>query len=420
MPLGDKKRKSFSGEAWGAAKLQADLAKKKKGAEAEALAEVIETRNANLDKILEAYEKANDDHKFMKYMLEASDMLLTKESLKKNPTIEQYLKSKLKEQALTPKYYEGFVRALPSEQDYIDKAHGGEVEETAKPKKTKAIRAKKSKEPSEETAVELAGMQELSRQKKAEELEEVRGKIAGTEESPSSKVEVDQDYANEIQREAAQRYNQTVQAFESDQRQSAKESRAEEAQRAYVKAYREYDPGFTTNKADDLVAVTRPPFLAFGKAAKELKRLNGLMVQAREKMASEDEKIQETLGENKRKPKISEGGLKSETREALAESNEVDELVETLKNRPTSVDTEMFLKKQENYNLGQDVIKADRIRYDLLQAYKEMGVLVGEGKGGNTEELLGKKPPFSYRFSERGRKVRDLYDKYVKKLKEEE
>ena len=72
---------------------------------------------------------------------------------------------------------------------------------------------------------------------------------------------------------------------------------AEEAQVAYVQAYREYDPKFTKNKADDLIAVTRPSLFAFGSAAKELKRLYGVMVKARENMASEDDKkkIQENL-----------------------------------------------------------------------------------------------------------------------------
>ena len=46
-----------------------------------------------------------------------------------------------------------------------------------------------------------------------------------------------------------------------------------------------------------------------------------------------------------------------------------------------------------------------------------MGVLIGEGEGGNEEEILAKKPPFSYIFSARGRKVWDLYNEYVRKLK---
>ncbi len=87
----------------------------------------------------------------------------------------------------------------------------------------------------------------------------------------------------------------------------SKESRSDDARTDYIKAYKEYDPRFTKNKSDDLIAKTKPPFFAFGKAARELKRLYGVMVRA------EDSKI---------------GGLSPENRQAIAESGQWDEDME--------------------------------------------------------------------------------------------
>lgn len=111
---------------------------------------------------------------------------------------------------------------------------------------------------------------------------------------------------NEAANEAAK-----MKAFESNQ-QRAKESRAGEAQVDYVKAYKEYDPRFTKNKSDDQIARTKPPFFAFGKAARELKRLYGVMVRA------EDSRV---------------GGLSPEARRAIALSakKEEEEFIESNK-----------------------------------------------------------------------------------------
>jgi hypothetical protein len=100
--------------------------------------------------------------------------------------------------------------------------------------------------------------------------------------------------------------NQKVEA----DRQKAKESRSDEAQTDYVEAYKKYDPRFTKNKSDDQIAKTRPPFFAFGKAVRELRRLHGVMLRA------EDSKV---------------GGLSSEARQAIAESGQWDEDVEVEK-----------------------------------------------------------------------------------------
>ena len=134
----------------------------------------------------------------------------------------------------------------------------------------------------------------------------------------------------------------SISKVEND-RQRAKESRAEEAQTAYAQAYREYDPRFTKNKPDDLIAITRPPFFSlFSSAAKELKRLYGVMVKARENMASEDEnkRIQENLGGREIKFKDSEVGLKPGTREALRWSNEAEERAAEIKRGKTDAEVD--------------------------------------------------------------------------------
>lgn len=184
---------------------------------------------AKLDRILEAYEEAENAGKFLEFMLENSDMPLTQERVEKDPALAQYLKSNFEEQELGLRY-EDLVQALPTEQDYIDNVMG--------------------------------------------------------------KVE-----------EAAEKETEMQETFEK-------------AQAAYVKAYREFDPKFTKGKSDDLLAVTRPPFFAFGAKAKELKNLYQAMDTARKNAASEadEEKIKKNL------PVASSRSLDLKRRAALEES----------------------------------------------------------------------------------------------------
>lgn len=199
-------------------------------------------------------------------------------------------------------------------------------------------------------------------------------------------------------------------------------SRAEEAQAAYVKAYREYDPRFTKNKSDDLIAASKPPFLAFGSAAKELKKLHGVMIKALENMGEEEgvENIRKNRG------KIIEG-FKEEKRELAFKP-----LVEAYK-QSAKEEEERFIEKnkglapteeekEEGVSAKKAIEKSSQIRENskemlskaLLQAYKEMGAKV---TADNEAMYLIKAPPFSYIFSAKGRKVRDLYNRYVGKLK---
>ncbi|TSC83986.1 MAG: hypothetical protein G01um101413_789 [Parcubacteria group bacterium Gr01-1014_13] len=103
-----------------------------------------------------------------------------------------------------------------------------------------------------------------------------------------------------------------VRAEAEADRQQAKESRSDEARTDYVEAYKKYDPRFTKNKSDDQIAKTKPPFFAFGKAVRELKRLYSVMLRA------EDSKV---------------GGLSPEARQAIIDSarKEEEEFIESNK-----------------------------------------------------------------------------------------
>ena len=307
--------------------------------------------HANLDRILEAYEEAETVDKFLDYMLETSDMALTKERAESDPAIAEYLKSNFKEQELGSRY-EDFIQALPTEQDFMDKARGFKVEEAVKPEKTESQKLSKSK-------------------------------------------------------------------VESEQ-QRAKESRAEEAQAAYVKAYREYDPGFTKNKSDDLIAVTKPPFLAFGSAARELKRLHGAMLKAGENRASEAdaENIRKNQGKIHEEFKNRElvYGPAVEALKRVAQEEE-EKFVESNKKFAPKAEEESRGREVERSRQARESMRGnmgEALSQSLVQAYKEMGVNITKD---NEASYLVKAPPFSYRFSAKGRKVRDLYDRYVNKLK---
>ncbi len=126
-----------------------------------------------------------------------------------------------------------------------------------------------------------------------------------TSESKEAAVTSGEISSSRVARQAAK-----MERLDNESLQPARESESETAQTAYVKAYREYDPRFTTNKPDDQIAKTKPPFFAFGKAVRELRRLHGVMVRA------EDSKI---------------GGLSPEARQAIVESGQWDEDVEAEK-----------------------------------------------------------------------------------------
>ena len=114
-------------------------------------------------------------------------------------------------------------------------------------------------------------------------------------------------------------------AAEEERMWRARETRAEDAEKAYVKAYREYDPRFTQKLDDERIAITRPPFFSFfSKAGGELKRLYNEMLKARKSVAGsvENQRIQKNVAkELAEKGKISfkdtETGLNPGVREAL-------------------------------------------------------------------------------------------------------
>ena len=128
-------------------------------------------------------------------------------------------------------------------------------------------------------------------------------------------------------------------AAEEERMWRARETRAEDAQKAYVKAYKEHDPKFTQKLDDEVIAVTSPPiFSFFSKTGRELKRLYNEMLKARKSVAGsvENQRIQKSLAkELAEKGKISfkdtEIGLKPEAGEALRWSAEAEERAAEIK-----------------------------------------------------------------------------------------
>ncbi|MBI2037928.1 MAG: hypothetical protein HYT15_03315 [Candidatus Magasanikbacteria bacterium] len=112
----------------------------------------------------------------------------------------------------------------------------------------------------------------------------------------SSVVEIDPAYQKEIEMteepEITISYEDTEDLL-AERRHTVNEQMAEEAQKAYVEAYRKYDQGFTKGKPDDLVALTKPSIFAFGAQGKNLKKLYKEMEKLRTIAArtSEDNKI---------------------------------------------------------------------------------------------------------------------------------
>lgn len=207
--------------------------------------------------------------------------------------------------------------------------------------------------------------------------------------------------------------------------------RLEKKRGAYVAAYKKFHKNLDKESTDEEIAEMNPPRFRFlNEDRQELGRLFDVYVEeknnekSRELRQDYEDSLAKQARENLTKHgrvmfKDTEPGLSPEAIKDAKESEELDELVASLKGEKAAAEVDKFLGQKEGYNLGRDIVRPDRVRYDLLEAYKDMGVLVGEGAGGNVKELLSKKPPFSYIFSARGRKVRDLYDQYVKKLEEE-
>ena len=95
-----------------------------------------------LDRILEAYEEANSASIFTDWMLEHSEIPLTKKSVESASAIKRYLKDNFKEQE-SGLGYKDLLDALPVAQNYADKKRGNRTEKTAQRQTTKVIPEKR-------------------------------------------------------------------------------------------------------------------------------------------------------------------------------------------------------------------------------------------------------------------------------------
>lgn len=273
-----------------------------------------------------------------------------------------------------------------------------------------AKNAKHNKEP--ETQEQVQGI--IDESGVMEPVEDQKTEIAPSlKELKPSTVVVDQEYVKEV---VEQKRDHGIQHA------------VDEAEKAYVKAYKEYDPKIAKKFDDETIIVIDPPSFSIfhRKQRNELVRLQGVMVEARKKMADEfslEPKTREALSESARASASKETALTPEVRQELTDSNKLDDLREKLAGREDDKETRKFQKSVGKYEYSQGIIKPERvikksdgIRIDLIDAYKKMGVNL---TADNTEEVLAKIPPFRYEFSPNGRAVRRLYDQYVKKLEEE-
>ena len=225
-----------------------------------------------LVKLVKMYQEGGEEA-LTNYLLKESTAKVkpTQEELKSDAKAQEYLKKMFPEDNME-QTLDNFIVSLPTEDEYVENI----LESINKPAPTED------------------------------------GKISGEIEHRPEKIAA-------IKNEGAAEPG--LSAVEID-RQYVKESQVEEAQAAYVRAYREYDPKFTENKTDDLLAVTRPPFFAFGAKAKELKNLYNALDLARKNAASEsdEERIRKNLPVAPDKPSRRAAPLGTEGRAALEES----------------------------------------------------------------------------------------------------
>lgn len=327
---------------------------------------------SELDKTLAAYEKAESATDFANYVLENSDIVLTKEKAQSNPAINEYFKNNFKGEESGLRYQD-LIDALPMEGDYVEKAGRENVKKEAKPAKKRA-----------------------SKEKDAEALKGVRGKIAG------EKVVIDEEYAREVgmippeksklDEDAEPYLDYQISNYQKEKPQvdakRLKEVAAEEAQRRYVRAYREYDPSFTTNKADDLIAITRPPFLAFGAGARELKNLYKKMAQAREDAASEaslEPQTREALSSMAKQNVGKEALAPQSAREALKRAAKEDEESIAPGNRKISPAAEEFVEQpseevqeqEAEENQEEQINQKKEFTSPLIERLKGMSIKEG-------------------------------------------
>ena len=249
-------------------------------------------------KVVKIYQEGGEE-KMNRYLFEESDSKnrLTQEQLKSNPKAQEFLKKMFSEDDLG-QTFDDFLVTLPTEQDYVEN-----IVEKIK---------SSSSEPSAETTGVLAEIKQMNAPAKETEASEDDYESYVVVENKPKTSEDSSEVSGEINNEYKLGKKETHKNAISRTAHETKESGMLEAQTAYVKAFREYDPRFTTSKPDNLIAKTKPPFFSFGKAARELKRLYGAMVRAEESRV---------------------GGLTPEARKAIIDSarKEEEEFVESNK-----------------------------------------------------------------------------------------
>lgn len=125
---------------------------------------------------------------------------------------------------------------------------------------------------------------------------------------------------------------------------------AEQAQKAYVDAYRAYDAKATKDKSDDLVAMLKPPFFALSRAARELKQLYASMTERNKVLLASDQIGKNLAASDLAKPRA---GLRSDLAAAAAESNRREESTVSVRQQKINAEVDKALDVSEK---GQEKI----------------------------------------------------------------
>lgn len=125
---------------------------------------------------------------------------------------------------------------------------------------------------------------------------------------------------------------------------------AEQAQKAYVDAYRAYDAKATKDKSDDLVAMLKPPFFALSRAARELKQLYASMTERNKVLLAQDQIGKNLAVSDLVKPKA---GLRPDLAVAAAESNRREESMISARQQKINAEVDKALDVAEK---GQEKI----------------------------------------------------------------
>lgn len=342
--------------------------------------DLSEGMKKEIDGIIDVFHQTKTQNEFLDYVLKKSNFLLSQEKVAADPTVRKYLEKNFKQQGEFGPRLEDFIFMLPTEQDFVEHAAGKKRQtleiqthkvfpapvaepvpglvsnEEAKQKMAENAEAYNNEKYLEKT-VELFLVEDASSFKRLmlegdlvhyaltkEDaikdsfasvllkylIENNRGKkeLKALVAALPTKLEYDTEGWPAQKRTEVQELGKKVRR-KSDEfmAQSEELEIFKQALSAYAEAYKKFDSKFTKDKPNSLIALIRPPLLAFSAPAKELKRLYKALNIARKnaEREGEEEEIRKNLDVARTKPVINKEALPMKARKELAASSEAEE-----------------------------------------------------------------------------------------------